>query len=132
MRDQPDAPELLKAACAVLKQLMPALPAAEARAASLVATALTMVIGEADAGDAPLIEERAALAKFYGEVAGSVEPLEDALLRLNGRLAADLRAGRLSDPGARRRAAGRLLKRAAQAKLDEVAPDYPRTGAAQR
>ena len=91
-----------------------------------------MVIGEADAGDAPLIEERAALAKFYGEVAGSVEPLEDALLRLNGRLAADLRAGRLSDPGARRRAAGRLLKRAAQAKLDEVAPDYPRTGAAQR
>ena len=131
MRDQPDALDLLKAARrAVLEGIAPALPAAEA--ASLVATALAIVIAEAEAGDAPLIEERAALAKFYEEGVASVEPLDDALLRLNRRLAADLRARRLSDPGPRRFAAGQLLKRVARAKLDEVAPDYPRGGPVQR
>lgn len=133
MRDHPNSMELLRAARrVVLETLLPALPAGETEPASLVATALAIAIGECKAGDAPLIVERAALAEFYQEVIGSREPLDDALLRLNSRLAADLRAGRLSEPGARRHAAARMLKQVAQAKLDEVAPDYPRTATLKR
>ena len=94
--------------------------------ADLVPTALAIAAREADAGDAPLQAECAALAGFYGEAAVADEPLPEALLRLNRRLAAELRAGGLALPGARRAAVARILIQVAEQKLDEVSPDYSR------
>ena len=98
MRDRPSAADLIEIAREVLQQeLLPRLPA-EARIHGLmVANALANAEREIAAGTAPLLAELARLASRYGEGMEAVggERLQEKLERLNRRLVADIRAGRL-------------------------------------
>ncbi|HYB57280.1 MAG TPA: DUF6285 domain-containing protein [Alphaproteobacteria bacterium] len=98
MRDRPSAADLIEIAREVLQQeLLPRLPA-EARIQGLmVANALANAEREIAAGTAPLLAELARLASHYGESmeAAGGEQLQATLARLNRRLVADIRAGRL-------------------------------------
>ena len=95
MRDRPSAADLLAIAREVLRaKLLGEVPAALRFDALMIANAMANAEREAAAGEAPLLAERARLARHYGERQGT-EPLQEALLRLNRRLAADIRAGRL-------------------------------------
>ena len=98
MRDRPSAADLIEIAREVLqRELLPRLPA-EARIHGLmVANALANAEREIAAGTAPALAELARLASRYGEgkEAAGGEQLQETLARLNRRLVADIRAGRL-------------------------------------
>ncbi len=126
MRDRPSAAELLAAARrALLHELVPALPEDRVEATERVATAIAIAEREAAAGEAPLLAERDALAALYGEAPDPVEPLAEALIRLNARFARDLRAGAFDASGSRRQAALRVLCASARMRLAENNPGYP-------
>ena len=95
MRDRPDAADLLAIAREVLRgKLIGHVPQALRFDALMIANAMANAERETAAGEAPLEAERERLARHYGEPLGT-EPLAEALLRLNRRLAAEIRAGRL-------------------------------------
>jgi hypothetical protein len=95
MRDRPNAADLLAVALEVLQQkLLPRVPAELRFDALMIANAIANAEREAAAGDAPLRAEWERLAAHYGESLGSAA-LPAALARLNTRLGADIRAGRL-------------------------------------
>ncbi len=91
---------------------------------SLVRLARDIAAREAAAGAAPLIAERDHLVRLYGETMDAAEPLAQALMRLNGKFARDLRAGLFDRPGRQRDAALQILRRSANARLAETNPDY--------
>ena len=114
MRDKPSAADLLNTARRVLAEdLLPALPREKRYAALMVAAAMATAAREAEAGDAPLIVEREALAALYGE--------DTSLEDLNRRFAADLRAGRFDDAPD---AALDILRRSVLHRLAECNPRY--------
>ena len=115
MRDRPSGAEL-----AGLARDAPGIEADR----SPVRRARDIAAREAAAGAAPLITERDRLAELYGETADPAEPMAQALLRLNARLARDLRAGLFDRPGRRRHAALQFLRQSATARLAETNPDY--------
>ena len=95
MRDRPSAADLLAIAREVLQQkLLPHVPVALRFDALMIANAMANAEREAAAGDAPLCAEWERLAAHYGESLGAAA-LPAALARLNRRLGADIRAGRL-------------------------------------
>jgi FAD/FMN-containing dehydrogenase len=123
MRDAPDGTTLLRHARALLlEQLLPALPEDRHYPARLLAKALAIAAAEQTAGKAPLEAEADALAELYGErrtpAAREAEAVEDILLRLNWRLAAEIRGG-TRDGDAQVYA---LLRSAMLARLREVNP----------
>ena len=118
MRDTPDAADLLNTARRVLTEdLLPDLPREKRYAALMVAAAMATAAREAEAGDAPLIAEREALAALYEDDA----PLEE----LNRRFAADLREGRFDDDP---EAALDVLRRSVLHRLAECNPGYLEDG----
>jgi hypothetical protein len=114
MRDAPSAAELLETARAAEAQGDPS-----RYEQLMIAAARDIVARERAAGDAALRVERAALAQVYGDVDA---PLEDALILLNRRFAADIRAGKFDDDAR----ALDILRAATEAKLAECNPRYPR------
>ena len=123
MRDGPDGTELLRHARALLLgELLPALPADLRTPARRIAKALAIAAAERTAGQGPLEAEADALAELYGEArtpaTREAEAVEDTLLRLNWRLASEIR-------GAKRNGEARvyaLLRAAMLARLREVNP----------
>jgi predicted component of type VI protein secretion system len=98
MRDRPSAADLIEIAREVLQQeLLPRLPPGLRIHGLMVANALANAEREISAGSAPLLAELGRLVSRYGEGidASGGEPLQGALERLNRRLVADIRAGRL-------------------------------------
>ncbi len=123
MRDRPAGPQLLRHARAVLlEELTDPLPEERRHQARLLAEALAIAAREQEAGEGPLEAEWEALAELYGEDAAlpgrAAETLEEALLRLNWRLVAEIR-------GAKRDAEARvyaLLRATTIARLREANP----------
>ncbi len=98
MRDRPSAADLIEIAREVLQQeLLPRLPPELRTHGLMVANALANAEREISAGMAPELAELGRLASRYGEGtdASGGERLQGALERLNRRLVADIRAGRL-------------------------------------
>ena len=103
MRDLPQAEVLLRLArAAMLETLLPSLPAADRYTARLIANAMAIAAREMAAGPALAAAERVALAPLLGEEAESVPPgahqsaietSEEAVERMNWRLAAEIRGG---------------------------------------
>ncbi len=124
MRDRPSGASLLDAARrTVLNVLLPLLPSGSAYDARLVAAAMDIAAREIEQGDAPLRAELVQLATLYDEPvpsADSAASLEKALIGLNGRLAADIRAGKFDNEPAAVRA---HLLETARAKLRENRPE---------
>ncbi len=123
MRDNPDGTELLRHARALLLgDLLPALPEDLRHQARLIAKALSMAAAKLTAGTGPLEAEADALAELYGEArtpaAREAEAVEETLLRLNWRLASEVR-GAKRDGEAQVYA---LLRAAMLAHLREVSP----------
>ena len=114
MRDRPTAAELLETALATEAKQNPS-----RYELLMVAAARDIAAREQAAGEAALRAERAALAKLYGEVDA---PLADALVALNRRFAADIRAGKFDEDASARD----ILRAATEAKLAECNPRYPR------
>ena len=99
MRDEPDGTELLRHARALLLgELLPALPEDLRYRALLIAKALAIAAAERTAGQDPLEAEADALAELYGEertpATREAETVEDTLLRLNWRLASEIRGAK--------------------------------------
>ena len=99
MRDRPGGSDLLRLAhAALLDELLDALPRDRRYEARLVANAMAIAAHEQDAGKGPLLAEYEALAELFDEAAepkeSGAEALEEALARLNWRLAAEIRGGR--------------------------------------
>ena len=116
MRDRPDGAALLDfARAALLRDLVPLLPAERQHEAALIARAITIAAREAAAGDAPLRACQAALAELLGE--GDL----GTLLR---RMAAAIRAGDYDAPSPQRAQVRRLLWAITVQKLRESNPDY--------
>ncbi len=123
MRDGPDGTELLRHARALLLgDLLPALPEDLRNQARLLAKALAIAAAERTAGQGPLEAEADALAELYGEArtpaTREAEAVEETLLRLNWRLASEIR-------GARRDGESQvyaLLRATVLARLREVNP----------
>ncbi len=123
MRDGPDGTELLRHARALLLgELLPALPEDLRDRARLIATALAIAAAEQTAGAGPLEAEADALAGLYGEArtpaTREAEAVEETLLRLNWRLAGEIR-GAKRDGEAQVYA---ILRAAMLARLREVNP----------
>jgi len=123
MRDEPEGTKLLRHARALLLgELLPALPEDLRLQARLIAKALAIAAAEQAAGQAPLEVEADALAGLYGEIrtpaTREAEAVEDTLLRLNWRLASEIR-GAKRDGEAQVYA---LLRAAMRARLREVNP----------
>ncbi len=123
MRDHPDGTELLHHARALLLgEWLRALPEDLRHQARLNAQALAIAAAEHTAGTGPLEAEADALAELYGEVrtpaAREAEAVEETLLRLNWRLASEIR-------GAKRNGESQvyaILHAAMLARLREVNP----------
>ncbi len=123
MRDGPDGTKLLRHARALLLgEVLPALPEDQRHQARLIAKALAIAAAEQTAGTGPLEAEADALAELYGEArtpaAREAEAVEETLLRLNWRLASEIR-------GAKRNGEAQvygLLWAAMLARLREVNP----------
>ena len=123
MRDGPNGTELLHYARALLLgELLPALPEDQRHRARLIAKALAIAAAEQTAGTGPLEAEADALADLYGEArtpaTREAEAVEETLLRLNWRLASEIR-------GAKRNGEARvyaILRAAMLARLREVNP----------
>ena len=99
MRDRPDGTELLRHARALLVgEMLPALPENLRRQAHLIAKALAIAAAERAAGQGTLEAEADALAKLFGETrtpaARQAETVEETVLRLNWRLAGEVRGGK--------------------------------------
>ena len=99
MRDGPDSTELLRHARALLlDEVLPALPEDLRYRIRLIAKALEIAAAEQTAGQGPLEAEADALAEFFGEartpVAREAEAVEETLLRLNWRLAGEIRGAK--------------------------------------
>lgn len=99
MRDGPDGTDLLRHARALLLgALLPALPEDLRHQARLIAKALGIAAAEQTAGTGPLEAEADALAELYGEArtpaAREAEAVEETLLRLNWRLASEIRGAK--------------------------------------
>ena len=99
MRDGPDGTELLLHARALLLgEVLPALPEDQRNQARLIAKALAIAAAEQAAGQGPLEAEADALAELFGEartpVAREAEAVEETLLRLNWRLAGEIRGAK--------------------------------------
>ncbi len=99
MRDRPEGPALLRhARAALLEDVLGALPEDLHYQARLVANAMAIAAREQEAGEGPLEAEYRGLAALYGEdtapAARRAEALEEALLRLNWWLAAEIRGAR--------------------------------------
>jgi len=99
VRDGPDGTERLRHARALLLgELLPRLPEALRYQARLIAKALAIAAAEQTAGQGPLEAEADALAEFFGEfrtpVAREAEAVEETLLRLNWRLAGEIRGAK--------------------------------------
>ncbi len=129
MRDRPHGAELLAIARQVLaRDVVPAL-AAEQRVLGLMVTrAIEIAERESAAGLDSLRSYRAALSAFYGEVPPPIESekaLHAALLRLDRRLAADLRADIINDPE-KLQAIYALLLAERRARVAETNPRYLR------
>lgn len=123
MRDEPDALGLLAIAReTLLGELMPLLPAERRYDALLIASAIAAAAREIEAGDAPLREELAGLARLLGLNPASLSPAD--LPHLNARLAAEIRAGAYDQPGPARAALATHLKAATIRKLAETNPKY--------
>ena len=123
MRDGPGGTELLRHAhTLLLEELMALLTEDRRYQARLVADAMAIAARERDAGEGPLDAELEVLAGIYREnaarPAGAAEDLEEALLRLNWRLAAEIRGGK-RDAEAR---VYDLLRATAIARLRECNP----------
>ncbi len=124
MRDGPDGIELLRHARALLLgEVLPALPEDQRYRARLIAMALAIAAAEQTAGQGPLEAEADALAEFFGEartpVAREAEAVEETLLRLNWRLAGEIR-GAKRDGEAQVYA---IVRAAMLARLREVNPN---------
>ncbi len=99
MRGHPDGTDLLRHARALLLgELLPALPEDLRTQARLIAKALTIAAAEQAAGKGPLEAEAGALAELYGEArtpaTREAEAVEETLLRLNWRLASEIRGAK--------------------------------------
>jgi len=130
MRDRPNGADLMAIAReALLKEVMPALTEAARVTALMIASALGIAERELAAGEAPLRAELAALAAIYGEpqAVADAQALYDALLRLNRRLAEDLRQDTIVD-AERRSAVYRLLVESTRARVAESNPKYLENG----
>ena len=104
MRDGPDGTDLLRHARALLLgALLPALPEDLRHQARLIAKALGIAAAEQTAGTGPLEAEADALAELYGEArtpaAREAEAVEETLLRLNWRLASEIRGAKRDGRG---------------------------------
>jgi hypothetical protein len=128
MRDRPSGAELLEQARAtLLEELLDHLPAAKRYTGLMVANAMAIAMRELLAGEGPHRAELTGLAEYYGggtpkEPDGAT--VQEALLRLNRRLAEDLRVGRL-DAEAR---VFLLLRSATADKLRESNPKALHSG----
>ena len=124
MRDDPDGAELLRHARALLLgEVLPALPEDLRYQARLIAKALAVAAAERTSGPGPLEAEADALAELFGEartpVAREAEAVEETLLRLNWRLAGEIR-GAKRDGEAQVYA---IVRAAMLARLREVNPN---------
>ncbi|MBM3485866.1 MAG: hypothetical protein FJX67_04440 [Alphaproteobacteria bacterium] len=127
MRDRPTAAELLAIArTTLLDAIVPALPETARYEARMVAAAIAIALREAAAGGAAAEAERDGLAALYGEAVDASETTETALLRLNRRLAADIRAGAFERDGHAAVRVRAILAAATAAKLTECNPGYAR------
>lgn len=123
MRDRPNAADLLDIARETIERsILPALAPALRYTGLMVVNALANAQREIEAGEAPLDAALRRLAKLYGEAptAAGADAVRTALDRLNRRLVADLRAGRLDGNAA---IAAHLLAAAADA-VRETNPKY--------
>ena len=130
MRDRPNGADLLAIAREVLAKEVTPIVSEQARVTALmIASALAIAQRELAAGDVALRAELAALAAVYREpqAAADARALDDALLRLNRRLAADLREGMIVD-AERRSAVYRLLVESTRARVAESNPKYLENG----
>lgn len=96
MKQRPDTAGLLEAARReLLEMLVPRLSGGEKYAALMVASALAMALRDIETGNGAEEEELALFRTLYGDkaVAAAGNDPADALLALNRRLAAELRAG---------------------------------------
>ncbi len=103
MRDRANAADLLDIARETIeRRILPELAPAQRYTGLMVVNALANAQREIEAGEAPLDAELGRLAKFYGEAptAAGADAARPALDRLNRRLVADLRAGRLDGDAA--------------------------------
>lgn len=128
MRDRPDGPALLGQARAVLlDQIMEQLPESQHYAARLVANAMAIAAREQRAGARPWKAERSALAALFQEERRKAprerdpEALEEALLRLSWRLAAEIRGGARDAETE----VYRVLRESVSARLRLIKPDVP-------
>lgn len=124
MKTQPNAADLLAIARAtLLDQLLPALPEELRYDALMIANAIAIASREHAAGDAPAQAELARLQGLFGE-SGEIPAgpaLATSLVKLNQRLAADVRTGRFDDK--ERKA---LLDHLEKTSADELAISNPR------
>jgi hypothetical protein len=130
MRDRPNGADLVAIARDVLvNAVMPMAPEQERVTALMIASALGIAERELAAGEAPLRAELAALTAIYGvpQAAADAQALHDALLRLNRRLAEDLRQDTIVD-AERRSAVYRLLVESTRARVAESNPKYLENG----
>ena len=123
MRDRPNAADLLDITRETIeRRILPALATELRYAGLMVLNALANAQREIEAGEAPVGAELGRLARFYAEVrtAADADGGRAALERLNRRLVADIRAGRLDGNPA---VAKHLLATAADA-VRESNPKY--------
>ena len=123
MRDRPNAADLLEITRETIeRRILPALATELRYAGLMVLNALANAQREIEAGEAPVGAELGRLARFYAEVptAADADGGRAALERLNRRLVADIRAGRLDGNPA---VAKHLLTTAADA-VRESNPKY--------
>lgn len=114
MRDKPDIQNLLLTARkALLEDLLSDLPGEKRYTALMIASAMAIAAREAEAGEAPEMEEQEALQAIYR----SGEPLEE----LNRRFATDLRNGHFDDAPD---AVLDILRRSVVFRLRECNPRY--------
>ncbi len=123
MRDRPNAADLLDIARETIeRRILPELAPALRYTGLMAVNALANAQREIEAGEAPLDAELIRLAKLYGEAptAAGADAVRTALDRLNRRLVADIRAGRLDGEAT---IAAHLLATAASA-VRESNPKY--------
>lgn len=93
-REQPDALELIDVAReTLLEQVLPELEGDARYQALMIANALAIARRELASGDAAAPAELGSLRGLYELEAGAGEPRDEALARLEARLARDLRRG---------------------------------------
>ncbi len=118
MSDRPTGAELLaEARRALVEDLLDLLPAERRYDGLMIANAMAISARELDAGDEPAAARLASLRRLYQTGLGAGRSRRGALLGLERRLAADIRAGLFDAPGERRRAVVAHLRRSVLARL---------------